>query len=67
MGKMKVVYAKQVEAQQQQESVNAIEMHSHLLGLTAELRTDTKPPVGTEFSPGSREGREEQREMMSLP
>lgn len=59
MGKMKVANANQAGAQQQsqQESVNALEMHLHHLGLTAEVHTDPKPPVSTEFSLESREGR----------
>lgn len=68
MGKMKVANANKAGAQQQsqQESVNALEMHLHLLGLTAELHTDPKPPLSTEFFPGLREGRVEQRERTRL-
>lgn len=53
--------------QSQQESVDALEMHLHFLGLTAELHTDPKPAVCTELFLGSRGGRVEQRERTSLP
>lgn len=68
MGKMKVVNVGRAGAQQQsqQESVSALEMHLHLLGLTAEIHTDPKPPHSTEFSPRSREGKVEERERIRL-